>query len=97
MRGLLYGGGSQFVAQIIGTATCVVFIFGLSWSFFKVMDAVMGMRVSPEVEMEGLDVPEMGVHGYPEVQGPSTIVRHLSPAGGAYRQVGTATIVPERS
>jgi ammonium transporter, Amt family len=97
VRGLLYGGGSQFLAQIIGTATCAVFIFGLSWSFFKVMDAVMGMRVSPEVEMEGLDVPEMGVHGYPEVQGPSTIVRHLSPASGAYPQVGTATIMAERS
>jgi ammonium transporter, Amt family len=97
VRGLLYGGGSQFLAQIIGTATCVVFIFGISWSFFKVMDAVMGMRVSPEVEMEGLDVPEMGVHGYPEVQGPSTIVRHLSSPSGAFGQVGTATIVPERS
>jgi Amt family ammonium transporter len=97
VRGLLYGGGSQFLAQIIGTATCVVFIFGISWSFFKVMDAVMGMRVSPEVELEGLDVPEMGVHGYPEVQGPSTIVRHLSSSSGAFGQVGTATIVPERS
>jgi Amt family ammonium transporter len=97
VRGLLYGGGSQFLAQIIGTATCAAFIFGISWSFFKVMDAVMGMRVSPEVELEGLDVPEMGVHGYPEVQGPSTIVRHLSSSGGAFGQVGTATIVPERS
>jgi Amt family ammonium transporter len=97
VRGLLYGGGSQFLAQIIGTATCAVFIFGISWSFFKIMDTVMGMRVSPEVELEGLDVPEMGVHGYPEVQGPSTIVRHLSPGGGAYPQVGTATIMAERS
>jgi len=26
------------------------------------------MRVSPEVELEGLDVPEMGGHGYPEIQ-----------------------------
>jgi ammonium transporter, Amt family len=97
VRGLLYGGGSQFLAQIFGTATCAVFIFGISWSFFKVMDAVMGMRVSPEVELEGLDVPEMGVHGYPEVQGPSTIVRHLSSSSGGFGQVGTATIVPERS
>jgi Amt family ammonium transporter len=80
VRGLFYGGASQFVAQIIGTVTCFVFIFGISWVFFKAMDAVMGMRVSPEVELEGLDVPEMGTHGYPEVQGPNTVVRHLTPS-----------------
>jgi Amt family ammonium transporter len=80
VRGLFYGGASQFVAQIIGTVTCFVFIFGISWVFFKAMDAVMGMRVSAEVELEGLDVPEMGTHGYPEVQGPNTVVRHLTPS-----------------
>src|SRR4030095_13618421 len=73
VRGLFYGGASQFVAQVIGTTTCFVFIFSASWVFFKVYDLVFGMRVSPEVELEGLDVPEMGVHGYPEVQGPATL------------------------
>ena len=98
VRGLLYGGASQFVAQIIGTLTCFVFIFGISWVFFKVMDMVMGMRVSPEVELEGLDVPEMGVHGYPEVQGPSTVVRHFQSAGSAFSHAAPASaIVPERS
>jgi Amt family ammonium transporter len=74
-----------------------VFIFGISWAFFKIMDAVMGMRVSAEVEIEGLDVPEMGVHGYPEIQGPSTVVRHLPSGATAFGQVGTAAIAPERS
>jgi ammonium transporter, Amt family len=83
VKGLFYGAPSQFVAQIIGTLTCFVFIFGLSWIFFKVIDAVMGMRVSPEVELEGLDVPEMGVHGYPEIQGPSTVVRHIGASSSA--------------
>ena len=77
VRGLLYGGGSQLAAQVVGTLTCFGFIFSVSWVFFKAMDMVMGMRVSAEEEMEGLDVPEMGVHGYPEVQGPSSLVRHL--------------------
>jgi Amt family ammonium transporter len=77
VRGLFYGGASQFVAQIIGTITCFVFIFSASWVFFKVYDVVFGMRVSPEVELEGLDVPEMGVHGYPEVQGPATLVHAM--------------------
>jgi Amt family ammonium transporter len=99
VRGLLYGGGSQFVAQIIGTLTCFVFIFGISWAFFKVMDMAMGMRVSPEVELEGLDVPEMGVHGYPEVQGPSTVVRHLTAGAGAsssFSAVSASGMAPER-
>jgi Amt family ammonium transporter len=77
VRGLFYGGASQFVAQIIGTVTCFVFIFVASWVFFKVYDVVFGMRVSPETELEGLDVPEMGVHGYPEIQGPATLVHAL--------------------
>jgi Amt family ammonium transporter len=93
VRGLFYGGASQFVAQIIGTATCFGFIFGISWVFFKAMDLVMGMRVSPEVELEGLDVPEMGVHGYPEIQGPSTVVRHL-PLGMAFGEA-PVRVAPE--
>jgi ammonium transporter, Amt family len=80
VRGLFYGGASQFVAQIIGTVTCFVFVFVASYVFFKVYDLVWGMRVSAEVELEGLDVPEMGGHGYPEVQGPATVVHGM---GGA--------------
>jgi Amt family ammonium transporter len=81
VKGLLYGEPSQFVAQIIGTLTNLVFVFAASWAFFKAMDAVMGMRVPAAVELEGLDVPEMGVHGYPEVSGPSTLVHDLTTAG----------------
>jgi Amt family ammonium transporter len=95
VRGLLYGGGTQFIAQIIGTVTCFAFIFTISWVFFKVMDLVMGMRVSAEVELEGLDVPEMGVHGYPEIQGPSTVVRHLPSAGRAFADAAPARTAPE--
>ena len=94
VRGLFYGGASQFAAQIVGTLTNFVFIFAISWAFFKACDAVMGLGVSPEVELEGLDVPEMGVHGYPEVQGPSTLVHGL--AGGAARMTPVGAMVAER-
>ena len=77
VRGLLYGDPSQLVAQIIGPVANFVFIFGTSWLFFKFLDVTVGMRVSREVELEGLDVPEMGVHGYPEIQGPPTLVPGL--------------------
>jgi len=97
VRCLFYGGASQFVAQIIGTVTCFVFIFVISWVFFKILDAAMGMRVSAEMELEGLDVPEMGTHGYPEVQGPSTVVRHLSSSSSAFAPITPGGVMaPER-
>ena len=95
VRGLFYGGASQFVAQVIGTTTCFAFIFSASWVFFKVYDLVFGMRVSPEVELEGLDVPEMGAHGYPEIQGPATLVHAMG--ASAVRASGMAAMAPERS
>ena len=96
VRGLLYGAPSQLVAQVIGTVTCFVFIFAISWAFFKVCDAVIGLRVSPEMELEGLDIPEMGIHGYPEVQGPSSIVRHLGTTHASSMAPGMALREPAR-
>jgi Amt family ammonium transporter len=65
--GLLYGGGaSQLIAQMIGTATCFIFIFASFFVYFKVMGAILGNRVSAEEEIEGLDLGEVGVLAYPE-------------------------------
>ncbi|PYN72515.1 MAG: ammonium transporter [Candidatus Rokuibacteriota bacterium] len=97
VRGLLYGDPSQFMAQIIGTMTNLGFIFAASWVFFKAVDAVMGMRVSAEVELEGLDVPEMGTHGYPEIQGPSPVVRGLTGAPARAHAVSASAMAPEGS
>src|SRR3954464_7813115 len=66
VRGLLYGDPSQLAAQVVGTVTCMVWVFGLFYAFFKVVDAVMGNRVSAEGELGGLDVPEMGALAYPD-------------------------------
>ena len=66
VRGLFYGAPSQFVAEVIGVITCFAVVFGLSYIFFKILDALIGMRVLAEVELQGLDVPEMGAEGYAE-------------------------------
>jgi Amt family ammonium transporter len=66
VKGLFYGDGGQLVAQIIGCITLVIWAFGLSYVFFKVLDQTVGMRVPPEVELEGLDIAETGVLAYPE-------------------------------
>jgi Amt family ammonium transporter len=76
VKGLFYGDPSQLLAEIIGAATNVIFVFVVSMVFFKIIDMLVGNRVSVEVELEGLDVPEMGVPGYAEIQGPSTSSMH---------------------
>src|SRR6187455_3019239 len=73
VRGLFYGDVSQFLAQCVGTLTCAVFVFTAFFVFFKVVDVLIGNRVSAEVEIEGLDIPEMGALAYPDfVLGPGT-------------------------
>lgn len=66
VRGLFYGDPKQFLASLLGVVTCFVFVFGAFYAFFKVMDAVAGIRVSPEVEMAGLDLDQMGAVAYPD-------------------------------
>ena len=66
VKGLFYGGGSQFAAQCIGTLTNFIYVFVVSYVFFKILDMVMGLRVSAEVEIEGLDQSEVAVTAYPD-------------------------------
>ena len=65
VTGLLYGGGTQIIAQAIEVTSIFVFAFGLSYVFFKALAALKLLRVSREVELQGLDLPEMGTLGYP--------------------------------
>ena len=44
---------------------CFVFVFAASYLFFKIQHALMGIRVAPEVELQGLDIPEVGALAYP--------------------------------
>jgi ammonium transporter, Amt family len=66
VTGLFYGDPGQLVAQLIGVATLLGFVFSLSYIFNNFVDYFIGQRVSPESELAGLDIPEMGALGYPE-------------------------------
>ncbi|HBA39521.1 MAG TPA: ammonium transporter [Deltaproteobacteria bacterium] len=68
VRGLLYGDFSQFVMQAIDGVVVVVFGFVMAYVWFKLSNLITPIRVSKEVELEGLDGPEMGVLGYPDFQ-----------------------------
>ena len=84
LKGLLMGGGfGQFEAQLIGCATLIVWAFGFSYIFFKVQDAVMGLRVKPEDEIGGLDMPEMGVLAYPTFPTEATLANLNGHGNGA--------------
>jgi Amt family ammonium transporter len=65
VRGLLFGDPGQLVAQLVGIATNAVFVFGAAYGFFRLVDRVLGNRVPPEVEYQGIDALEMGTDAYP--------------------------------
>lgn len=65
VTGLFYGGGfGQLVSQVIGALVAVGWAFGLGFVLFKIMDLTFGIRVSPEEELQGLDIPEHGAVAY---------------------------------
>jgi len=66
VTGLLYGDVSQFLCQLGGATLCALWAFGATYVVFALVNAVKSMRVSQEDELEGLDVPEFGMAGYPE-------------------------------
>ena len=64
VKGLFYGDSSQFIAECIGVAANFIYVGIISFIVFKLIDAIVGNRVDPIAEIEGLDIPEMGVPGY---------------------------------
>jgi Amt family ammonium transporter len=44
----------------------VVWAFGATYVVFFLVNKLKSIRVTPEAELEGLDVPEFGMHAYPE-------------------------------
>jgi Amt family ammonium transporter len=67
-KGLLFGGGSQqLLAQVIGSASCIVVVGLLSFLVFKVIRALPGswnLRLEEELELEGIDITEHGTPAY---------------------------------
>ncbi len=64
-KGLFYGGGAdQLISQIIGVAAIAAFVFVASLILFATLKATVGLRVSEQEEIEGLDVHEHGFAGY---------------------------------
>ncbi len=65
VRGLFYGDAGQLAASVIGIVVNVLFVGAMTWLALTVIGKLVGNRVDKEAEMAGLDVPEMGLEGYP--------------------------------
>ncbi len=65
--GLLSGGGfEQLGIQALGLLACTLWTLPLSFLMFYVLDKTIGLRVSEEIEEEGLDMAYHGIGSYPE-------------------------------
>ena len=57
---------ATFSAQLLGAAVIFGWVFGASLIVWGLLKATMGLRVSEEEEMMGVDVHECGIDAYPE-------------------------------
>jgi len=64
-NGLFYGGGlTQLGIQALGVLAVVGFVGVTMGIIFKLIDATIGLRVSEEEELKGLDIGEHGMESY---------------------------------
>jgi Amt family ammonium transporter len=96
VRGVFYGGGGggQMLAQIIDVIVGFIWAWGAMYVLFLIAKRFMKVRVSPEVEIEGLDEGEFGQVCYPDfvlrVETDSGITNELDAApGGSGAPVST--------
>lgn len=62
--GLFYGNPGQLGIQAVAVLVTLVYSFVVSFVLFKILDATMGLRVSEDEEVAGLDISEHQETGY---------------------------------
>ncbi|HTK91470.1 MAG TPA: ammonium transporter [Verrucomicrobiae bacterium] len=90
--GLLYGNPKQLVIQIMAVGVTLVLGFVMTTVILKVLDAVMGLRVSEEDEMAGLDLSQHSETAYALGGG-----GEYSVSGGAFEEAMRATQAKARA
>jgi Amt family ammonium transporter len=66
VKGIIQGDWGQLGAQALGAVVIWTVIFGVSYAFFTIQNKLTkgGIRLPEDMEIEGADIPEMGVYGY---------------------------------
>ncbi|MBP2642399.1 MAG: nrgA 3 [Firmicutes bacterium] len=87
--GLFYGGGLALLGvQALGVLCVSLWGFSVTFLLFKLLKATMGIRVSVEDEIEGLDVSEHGFTAYNDLEcNPLKTLSHTPVTG-----IGTAVL-----
>jgi Amt family ammonium transporter len=62
--GVIYGNPKQLLLQLIGVVSVSAFAFVMTWILGKIVNAVIGLRVSPTEESVGLDISQHGERAY---------------------------------
>jgi Amt family ammonium transporter len=62
--GLFYGNPKQLMVQLIMIGAVAAFSMICTWIILKIIDVVMGLRVTKDEEQEGLDVSQHGEKAY---------------------------------
>ena len=62
--GLFYGNAKLFAVQALAAAVVLAYAFVVSYGLLKALDKCMGLRVTREDEIMGLDLSEHGEAGY---------------------------------
>ena len=94
VRGLLYGDTGQLGAQIVSIVVNFIWVFGVTYGLFSVVRKFMAFRVSPDVEVEGLDRPEFGSVCYPEFVLAATAGQPARAASDGSMEHSAAPVVP---
>lgn len=64
-EGLFFGGGfSQLLIQLLGVLAVVAFVLLAMGLIFKLIDLTIGLRVTRQEELRGLDIEEHGMEAY---------------------------------
>ena len=92
-EGLLYGGGASLLGiQAVGVLAVAAWVATATALLLAIVKAVMGLRVSEDEEIEGLDIHEHGMYAYPE----AALGASAYPAGPATEPTGVALAAPAR-
>ena len=80
--GLVYSlSFEQLGDQALGIVVAFGTVLALSYTVFKAIDMTVGLRVSEEEELAGLDISEHGMYGYPEQFIPEAEMPVMLPGG----------------
>ncbi|HEY5649463.1 MAG TPA: ammonium transporter [Nitrospiria bacterium] len=64
VKGLFFGGAGFFGAQIVMILSTMVFVFIGTYIILKLVDAMIGLRINPDEERQGLDLSQHGEQAY---------------------------------